>query len=90
MYFLLAALDVITVLVSFLIPGQAAIAVADGDPLTTGMALTAFSVIALSVLLGRLLLVIGVPIFVAFLILNVAGVRDVAMRLVAQRRSQPA
>lgn len=58
----LMRLLLITVLVSFLIPGQAAaVAVADGDPLTTGMALTAFSVIALSVLLGRLLLVIGVP-----------------------------
>ncbi|MBF6031973.1 AbrB family transcriptional regulator [Pseudomonas sp. P155] len=58
----LMRLLLITVLVSFLIPGQAAaVAVADSDPLTTGMALTAFSVIALSVLLGRLLLVIGVP-----------------------------
>lgn len=58
----LMRLLLITVLVSFLIPGQAAaVAVADGDPLTTGMALTAFSLIALSVLLGRLLLVIGVP-----------------------------
>ncbi|WP_064120838.1 AbrB family transcriptional regulator [Pseudomonas fluorescens] len=58
----LMRLLLITVLVSFLIPGQAAaVAVADGDPLTTGMALTALSVIALSVLLGRLLLVIGVP-----------------------------
>jgi membrane AbrB-like protein len=58
----LMRLLLITVLVSFLIPGQAAaVAVADGDPLTTGMALTAFSVSALSVLLGRLLLVIGVP-----------------------------
>jgi membrane AbrB-like protein len=57
----LMRLLIITVLVSFLIPGQAAIAVADGDPLTTGMALTALSVIALSILLGRLLLVIGVP-----------------------------
>lgn len=57
----LMRLLLITVLVSFLIPGQSAIAVADGDPLTTGMALTACAVIALSVLLGRLLLVIGVP-----------------------------
>lgn len=58
----LMRLLLITVLVSFLIPGQAAaVAVADGDPLTTGMALTACAVIALSVLLGRLLLMIGVP-----------------------------
>jgi membrane AbrB-like protein len=58
----LMRLLLITVLVSFLIPGQAAaVAVADGAPLTTGMALTALSVIALSVLLGRLLLAIGVP-----------------------------
>ena len=51
----------ITVLVSLLIPGQAAVAEVASDPLTTGMALTAFSVIALSVLLGRLLLLVGVP-----------------------------
>ncbi|WP_434707486.1 AbrB family transcriptional regulator [Pseudomonas sp. R1-1] len=57
----LMRLLLITVLVSLLIPAQSAIAVADGDPLTTGMALTACAVIALSVLLGRLLLVIGVP-----------------------------
>ena len=37
----LMRLLLITVLVSFLIPGQAAaVAVAEGDPLTTGMALT--------------------------------------------------
>jgi len=57
----LMRLLLITVLVSLLIPGQAAVAEVASDPLTTGMALTAFSVIALSVLLGRLLLLIGVP-----------------------------
>jgi uncharacterized membrane protein AbrB (regulator of aidB expression) len=57
----LMRLLLITVLVSLLIPGQAAVAEVVSDPLTTGMALTAFSVIALSVLLGRLLLLVGVP-----------------------------
>ena len=56
----LMRLLLITVLVSFLIPGQAAV-VTENSPLTTGMALTVFSLIGLSVLVGRLLLVIGVP-----------------------------
>ncbi len=57
----LMRLLLITVLVSLLIPGQAAVAEVASDPLTTGMALTALAVIALSVLLGRLLLLVGVP-----------------------------
>lgn len=57
----LLRLLLITVLVSFLIPGQAAVAVAESGALTTGMALTVLSVIGLSILLGRLLLIAGVP-----------------------------
>jgi membrane AbrB-like protein len=47
--------------VSFLIPGPVSVAAVESAPLTTGMALTVVSVIGLSVVLGRLLLVIGVP-----------------------------
>ncbi|MBV4476934.1 AbrB family transcriptional regulator [Pseudomonas botevensis] len=57
----LMRLLLITVLVSLCIPGQVSDAVVDSAPLSTGMALTALSVIFLSVLLGRLLLVVGVP-----------------------------
>jgi membrane AbrB-like protein len=57
----LMRLLLITVLVSLLIPGTAPVAVADVDPLSTGMALTVLSVIGLSVVVGRLLLAVGVP-----------------------------
>ena len=57
----LMRLLLITLLVSFLIPGQASVAVVESAPLSTGMALTVFVLIGLSVVLGRLLLVIGVP-----------------------------
>jgi uncharacterized membrane protein AbrB (regulator of aidB expression) len=57
----LMRLLLITVLVSFLIPGQASVAVVESAPLSTGMALTVFVLIGLSVVLGRMLLAIGVP-----------------------------
>ncbi|WP_085698754.1 AbrB family transcriptional regulator [Pseudomonas sp. B26(2017)] len=57
----LMRLLLITVLVSLLIPGTAPVAVAEVDPLSTGMALTVLSVIGLSVVVGRLLLAVGVP-----------------------------
>lgn len=57
----LMRLLLITVLVSLLIPGTAPVAVAEVDPLSTGMALTVLSVIFLSVVVGRLLLAVGVP-----------------------------
>ena len=51
----------ITVLVSFCIPAQTAALVAESSPLGTDTALTLLSLIALSMVLGRLLLRIGVP-----------------------------
>ncbi|WP_339490038.1 AbrB family transcriptional regulator [Pseudomonas sp. RL_5y_Pfl2_70] len=57
----LMRLLLITVLVSLLIPGTAPVAVAEVEPLSTGMALTVLSVIVLSVVIGRLLLAVGVP-----------------------------
>ncbi|RON85796.1 AbrB family transcriptional regulator [Pseudomonas fluorescens] len=57
----LMRLLLITVLVSFLIPGQASVAVVESAPLSTGMALTVLALIGLSIVIGRLLLVIGVP-----------------------------
>lgn len=57
----LMRLLLITMLVSLLIPGTAPVAVAEVEPLSTGMALTVLSVIGLSVVVGRLLLVVGVP-----------------------------
>ncbi|AZV26552.1 ammonia monooxygenase [Pseudomonas syringae] len=57
----LMRLLLITVLVSLLIPGTVPAAVAEVEPLSTGMALTVLSVIGLSVVVGRLLLAVGVP-----------------------------
>lgn len=57
----LVRLLTITVLVSFCIPAQTAALVAESSPLVTGTALSMLSLIALSIVLGRLLLRIGVP-----------------------------
>ena len=57
----LVRLLTITVLVSFCIPAQTAALVAESSPLGTDTALTLLSLIALSMVLGRLLLRIGVP-----------------------------
>jgi membrane AbrB-like protein len=51
----------ITVLVSFCIPGQTDVALAESSPLLMSTALTLLSLIALCLLLGRLLLRVGVP-----------------------------
>ncbi|MBK5415550.1 AbrB family transcriptional regulator [Pseudomonas sp. TH31] len=51
----------ITVLVSFLIPAQTGVALAQGSPLVFSTLLTVLSLIALSIGIGRLLLRIGVP-----------------------------
>lgn len=51
----------ITVLVSFLIPAQTGVALAQGSPLLFSTLLTVLSLIALSIGIGRLLLRIGVP-----------------------------
>lgn len=51
----------ITVLVSFCIPAQTSAVIAQSSPLVTGTALSLLSLIALSMVLGRLLLRVGVP-----------------------------
>lgn len=51
----------ITLLVSFCIPGQTHLAIAQSSPLDMSMALTLLSLIAMCLLLGRLLLNVGVP-----------------------------
>jgi len=51
----------ITVLVSFLIPAQTGMALAESSPLVFSTVLTVLSLIALSIGIGRLLLRIGVP-----------------------------
>lgn len=51
----------ITVLVSFLIPAQTSMALAESSPLVFSTVLTVLSLIALSIGIGRLLLRIGVP-----------------------------
>jgi membrane AbrB-like protein len=49
------------VLVSFCIPAQTSAVIAQSSPLVTGTALSLLSLIALSMVLGRLLLRVGVP-----------------------------
>ncbi|MGW8461451.1 AbrB family transcriptional regulator [Pseudomonas sp. CLCA07] len=51
----------ITLLVSFCIPGQADVAIAQSSSLDLSLALSLLSLIALCLLLGRLLLNVGVP-----------------------------
>ncbi|KAA0968802.1 AbrB family transcriptional regulator [Pseudomonas sp. ANT_H12B] len=51
----------ITVLVSLCIPGHTDMALGESNPLLTSTALTLLSLIALSMLLGRVLLSVGVP-----------------------------
>jgi membrane AbrB-like protein len=57
----LVRLLAITLLVSFCIPGQSNVAVADNSLLDMSMALPLLSLIAFCLLLGRLLLNVGVP-----------------------------